>query len=101
MAKKTDTSESTDDTPTGWRRFECPATRDGFVLLWHPDDRSRDHEARFIGGFYATDDEWQLKCLDRLAATGYMVEVPYETSRPTQPRRGQPQPRTPADIDRD
>lgn len=86
-------SKTTTDKPAEFRRFECSATPNGNVLLWHPDDPGREHEALFLGGFYATSDEWQLKCLNRLAEGGYVVEVPYETSRPTQPRTGKPNPR--------
>jgi hypothetical protein len=83
------------------RRFECPSTRNGRVLLWHPDRPGYSKLVMFLSGFYATTDPDELACLEWLASRGQVVEVPYETSRPTRPVTGQPQPRVPIDLDKD
>lgn len=105
------------DTPPAlkneWRRFECPATRDGMKLLWKKGKTMTDETGatvqyervvRFMAAFYATDDPDELECLEWLAdkaQRAQVVEVPYETSRPTKTRTGEPQPRVPGDFARD
>ena len=86
MAKKNDTPAATEPSPG--RRFECPASRNGTVLLWRPDGWQK--RVRFLGGFFATSDPDEIAALEHLASTGQVVEVPYETSRPTRPPAGEP-----------